>query len=172
MKVARSTPSQLILTDTPWFFGILFALNTLIFVALGLILTFTGGTALLYGLAMIIFGSAFGFWTFHIFVRRVQVIFDRTKGNLEIRQKSIFGYEVIDHSLSEVSHAEVDSAMPKGSILVPNQHRPVLVLDQGMSAGRHPLLKRYTKGSDSARLVEAINDWLPAHKVDSDIQSA
>ncbi|SLN74089.1 DUF3784 domain-containing protein [Ruegeria meonggei] len=172
MKIARNTPTQLILTDIPWFYGVLFAFNTVIFIALGLILTLAGGRFMIYGLVLIIGGGAFGFWTFHKFVRRVLVIFDRATQTLEIREKSIFGYEAIEHPLTELSHAEVESTLPKGSFLAPNQHRPVLVLDQGMSAGRHPIVTRYTKGSDTARLVDVINDWLTADKVDSDSQSA
>ncbi|WP_170344790.1 hypothetical protein [Ruegeria atlantica] len=172
MKVARNTPQQLILSDTPWFFGILFALNTLIFAALGLLLTWAGGSAFWYGLSMIIFGGAMGLWSFHLLVRRVQVIFDRTKGTLVIRQKSIFGNEAIEHALSDLSHAEVETILNKPAWLFASRHRPVLLLDKGMSAGRHPIIQAFSTGTCAERITGTVNDWLAARGSDPGNRSA
>ena len=170
MKVTLNTPDQLILSHKPWFFGILFSLNTLIFAASGLLLIWAGGTALWYGLALIIAGAAFGVWSFYLLVRRVQVIFDRAQSTIVIRQKSIFGYEAIEHTLSELSHADVESAAQTPSWVAKPRYRPTLVLDKGMSAGRHPIILAYSPGSEAKRIVDVINDWLSVDTVDSDSQ--
>ncbi len=51
-------------------------------------------------------------------------------------------------------------------------HRPVLILEKGMSSGRHPIVEAYVSGRGAQRMVDAVNSWLPAREVDSDSQSA
>ena len=43
---------------------------------------------------------------------------------------------------------------------------------EGMSAGQLPIVEAFSNGRGAHRLVEAINNWLSARKVDSDSQSA
>ena len=46
--------------------------------------------------------------------------------------------------------------------LVTIEDRPVLVLDAGLTPGRHPVVQAFTSGRGPQRLSDAINAWLPA----------
>ncbi|WP_424832604.1 hypothetical protein [Ruegeria sp.] len=172
MKVTRNTPNQLILSDTPWFIGIMLVFFILAFVGPGILLMTEGGEAILFGLIFALGGGGLGFGAFCAFVRRVQVILDRNKDSIVIRRQSVFGYEAVEHKLSNLSHAEIERTTSRSDKGTSTLYRPVLVLDKGMSAGRHPIVEAFSNGRGAHRLVEAVNDWLPAHKVDSVSQSA
>ncbi|WP_170350328.1 MULTISPECIES: hypothetical protein [Ruegeria] len=172
MKVTRNTPNQLILSDTPWFIGITLVLFILIFVGLGLFLMTEGGEAILFGLIFALGGGGLGFGAFCAFVRRVQVILDRDKDSIVIRRHSVFGYDAVEHMLSNLSHAEIETTISRSNKGSSTLYRPVLILDKGMSAGRHPIVEAYSSGRGAHRLVDAVNEWLPARKVDSASQSA
>ncbi|WP_170507359.1 hypothetical protein [Ruegeria arenilitoris] len=172
MKVARNTPNQLILSDTPWFIGITLVLFILIFVGLGFFLMTDGGEAILFGLIFALGGGGLGFGAFCAFVRRVQVILDRDKDSIVIRRQSVFGYDAVEHVLSNLSHAEIESTISRSNKGSSTLYRPVLILNKGMSAGRHPIVEAYSSGRGAHRLVDAVNEWLPARKVDSASQSA
>lgn len=172
MKVTRNTTDQLILSDTPWFIGITLVFFILIFVGLGIFLATDGGEAILFGLIFALGGGGLGFGAFCAFVRRVQVILDRDEDSIVIRRQSVFGYESVEHVLSNLSHAEVESTKSRSNQGSSMLYRPVLILDKGMSAGRHPIVEAYSSGRGAHKLVDAINDWLPARKVDSASQSA
>ncbi|WP_170377457.1 hypothetical protein [Ruegeria atlantica] len=172
MKVTRNTSNQLILSDTPWFIGITLVLFILIFVGLGLFLMTEGGEAILFGLIFALGGGGLGFGAFCAFVRRVQVILDRDKDSIVIRRHSVFGYDAVEHMLSNLSHAEIETTISRSNKGSSTLYRPVLILDKGMSAGRHPIVDAYSSGRGAHRLVDAVNEWLPARKVDSASQSA
>ncbi|MGI9368922.1 MAG: hypothetical protein ACR2O2_08795 [Ruegeria sp.] len=172
MKVSRNTSNQLILADTPWFIGIMLVFFILAFVGPGILLMSTGGENIWFGLIFALGGGGLGFGAFCVFVRRVQVILDRGKDRVLIRRQSVFGYEAVEHVLSNLSHAELESTISTREGRTTTLYRPVLVLDKGMSAGRHPIVEAYSSGSGSARLVDTVNAWLPAGKVDSASQSA
>ncbi|WP_424977764.1 hypothetical protein [Leisingera sp. S232] len=175
MKITRNTPEQLILSDTPWLFGIMLVLFILAFVGAGFGLASAGGENIFFGLFFALMGGGMGFAGLCIFVRRVQVILDRPGGSIVIRRQSIFGYSKVEHRLADLSHAEVESTTSRSSGRTRMLYRPVLILDGGMSAGRHPVVEAYTNGRGPQRLSDAINAWLPAEspaKVDSGGHSA
>ena len=172
MKVTRNTPNQLILSNTPWFIGITLVLFILAFVGAGVFMASEGGEGILFGIFFALFGGGLGFGAFCAFVRRVQVILDRDKNSITIRRQSVFGYEQVEHVLSNLSHAETESTTSRSDNGTSTLYRPVLILDEGMSAGRHPIVEAYSSGRGAHRLVDAVNDWLPARKVDSASQSA
>jgi hypothetical protein len=172
MKVTRNTPNQLILSNTPWFIGITLVLFVLCFVGAGLFMASEGGEGILFGIFFAVFGGGMGFGAFCVFVRRVQVILDRSQDSIVIRRQSIFGYDSVEHELSNLSHAEVETTNSSRDRTTSKMHRPVLILEKGMSAGRHPIVESYVSGHGAQRLVDAVNDWLPARAVDSDSQSA
>lgn len=172
MKVTRNTPDQLILSNTPWFIGISLVFFILVFVGVGLFMVSEGGEGILFGLFFALFGGGMGVGAFCVFVRRVQVILDRKSNSILIRRQSVFGYDTVEHELSNLSHAEVETATSSRDRTTSKMHRPVLILEKGMSAGRHPIVQAYVSGRGAHRLVDAVNDWLPAHKVDSASQSA
>ncbi|MCG7522145.1 hypothetical protein [Ruegeria sp. Ofav3-42] len=172
MKVTRNTPDQLILSNTPWFIGITLVFFILIFVGAGLFMVSEGGEGILFGIFFALFGGGMGVGAFCTFVRRVQVILDRDKGSIVIRRQSVFGYDTVEHELSNLSHAEVETTTSTRDRTTSKMHRPVLILEKGMSAGRHPIVQAYVSGRGAQHMVDAVNDWLPARKVDSASQSA
>ncbi|MBE1285858.1 MAG: hypothetical protein GJ676_21270 [Rhodobacteraceae bacterium] len=159
MKVTRDTPDQLILADTPWLIGIMLILFILAFVAPGVAMMMSGTWEAFF---FALFGGGLGFAAFCVFVRRVQVILDRPKDSILIRRQSVFGYQAVEHRLSNLSHAEIEETTSRSDGSSRTLYRPVLILDQGMSAGRHPVVEAYSSGGGSRRLVKAINKWLPA----------
>ena len=172
MKVTRNTSDQLILADTPWFIGVMLIIFILAFVGPGILLMSTGGENIWFGLIFALGGGGLGFGAFCVFVRRVQVILDRGKDRILIRRQSVFGYDSVAHILSNLSHAELERTTSTREGRTSTLYRPVLILDKGMSAGRHPIVDAFSNGRGSHRLVDAVNEWLPARKVDSASQSA
>ncbi|KIC39929.1 hypothetical protein RA27_16660 [Ruegeria sp. ANG-R] len=172
MKVTRNTPNQLILSDTPWFIGISLVFFILGFAAGGLFVASEGGMHIFAGLVFALGGGGLGFGAFCAFVQRVQVILDRNKDSIVIRRQSVFGYSAVEHQLSNLSHAELESTISRSKNSSSTLYRPVLILDRGMSAGPHPIVEAFSSGRGSRKMVEAVNDWLPARKVDSASQSA
>ncbi len=172
MKVTRNTPDQLILSNTPWLIGIMLVVFILCFVGAGLFMATEGGEGIFFGIFFALVGGGLGFGAFCVFVRRVQVILDRRTNSIVIRRQSIFGYDTVEHDLSNLSHAEVETTTSSRKGNSSKMHRPVLILEKGMSAGRHPIVEAYVSGGGAQRMVDAVNAWLPAHTVDSDIQSA
>lgn len=154
MKITRETQDQLILSDVPWLIGLMLIVFIVIFVGAGLFMVEGGNWV---GLPLALVGGALGFGAFAGFVRRVQVIFDRPAGRITIRARSVFGYAEVIHDLSHLSEAALESsASSKGNTL----YRPVLVLNGGMSAGRHPMVQTFTNTRGPVRAVEAVNRWL------------
>jgi len=172
MKVTRTTPDQLILSNTPWLIGLMLVVFILCFVGAGLFMATEGGEGVLFGLFFALCGGGLGFGAFCVFVRRVQVILDRRTNSIVIRRQSVFGYDTVEHDLSNLSHAEVETTTSSRKGTSSKMHRPVLIRDKGMSAGRHPIVEAYVSGGGAQRMVDAVNGWLPAHKVDSESQSA
>ncbi len=154
MKVARNTPDQLIIAHTPWLIGFFLIIFILIFVAVGL---FTMSETLIGGLFFALMGGGIGFAAFAAFVRRIQLVLDRPSDTITIRTRSLFGFKEVQHALSSLSHAVLESTTSsKGNTL----YRPTLILDQGMSAGPHPLTNAYTNATGPGLVVDAINTWL------------
>ncbi len=166
MKVTRNTPNQLILSDTPWFIGITLVFFILAFVGAGLFMISEGGESILFGIFFALFGGGMGVGAFCVFVRRVQVILDRNKDSILIRRQSVFGYDAVEHKLSNLSHAEIESTTSRSNKRTSTLYRPVLILDKGMSAGRHPIVEAFSNGRGAHQMVDAVNAWLPARKRD------
>lgn len=162
MKITRSTPEQLILADTPWLIGIMLALFILVFTGAGLGMLSQCGDQFWPGLLFTLFGGGLGAAAFCAFVRRVQVILDRPGGSIVIRRQSVFGYSEVEHRLADLSHAELEATTSRSEGRTRTLYRPVLVLDSGMSAGRHPVVEAFTNTRGPQRLVDAVNAWLPA----------
>lgn len=172
MKVTRNSPDQLILSNTPWFIGISLAVFILAFVGPGLFLMSEGGEGIWFGLFFAVFGGGMGVAAFCVFVRRVQIILDRDKNSVVIRRQSVFGYEAVEHDLSNLSHAELESTVSRSDKGTSTLYRPVLVLDKGMSAGHHPIVEAFSNGGGAKHLVDAVNAWLPARHQDKTREQA
>ncbi|WP_171208834.1 MULTISPECIES: hypothetical protein [unclassified Ruegeria] len=172
MKILRDTPNQLILSNTPWLIGLMLIGFILAFLGAGIFMVSDGDKPVWFGILFAFFGGGMGAVIFCAMVRRVQVILDRPSKTILIRRQSVFGYETVEHALSDLSHAEVETSRTSRRGSSSKVHRPVLILDKGMSAGRHPIVETYYSGGGAQRLVDAVNSWLPARKVDTDGQSA
>jgi len=163
MKITRDTPDQLILEYKPWITGIFLTLFTLVFVAIGATLLSTGEP--LVGGVMLLSGLLFGGIFFAVFVRRVMVILDAPTGRIEIRRKSVFGSETVEHQLQYLDRAVVETIVGRNSDGMRSKtHRCTLILNGGMSAGHHPLTTAYSSGRGASRAKKAINTWLAQHR--------
>lgn len=150
MSVKRNTPDQLIVADIPWFMGLGLTLVILIFVGVGLSIVTSGDWT---GIMFIVIGGGVGALAFIGFVRRVQVIFDRSTDQITVRRQSVFGYSEDIHRLSELKGVTLEeSRSTKGALL----YRPTLL----MNGDRVPIVESYTNTRGPQRLAQAIEDWL------------
>lgn len=156
MKVTTDTPDLLIVEDRPILLALGLVVFILVFVGIGLGLTLAGEW---YGILFALAGGGAGFAAFWGFVRRVQVVFHRPEGYVEIRRRNIFGGSTVRHRLDEIDHAEIEESRSSDS---GPTYRAVLVVARGQSAGRHPVTLAYSSGSGHRRAADAINAWLEA----------
>ena len=154
MHVVRDTSDQLILANRPLALGAGLALFILTFAAAGLLIaTEEPWFGLMFGGTGVLLGAA----AFAAFVRRTQVILDRTSGRILIRHRSVFGCSDEELPLHGLTGAELEttvSASSDGSRAT--LCRPVLML----GAGPHPIVNSYSSTSGPRRLVDAVNRWL------------
>lgn len=154
MKVTTNSPDLLIIEDRPLFIAIALILFTLAFSGAGLFMIAEGEW---WGLFFMLFGGGMGVLFFGIFVRRVQVVFHRPEGYVEVRRRNVFGARKVRHDLTEIARAELQTSRSSDG---PDTHRVALVIENGQSAGAHPITVAYSSGSGHQRCKEAINDWL------------
>lgn len=153
MKVTRNTTDQLIVEERPWLFGLMLIIFVLVFTGVGLSMIAAGE---FWGIAFL-FGAATGFLFIRVFVRRVQVIFNRPERWIEIRRRSMSRQSAIRYDLTEITQAEVETSNSGDG---GPTHRVTLIIPKGQSAGRHNLTDYYVSGNGSHRAAKAINDWL------------
>jgi hypothetical protein len=157
MRITRNTEHRLIFEDRPILISFLlgsFFLGTLI----AAIFSFVAGE-ILVALFFSVFTALLVVALF-LFVRRVQVIFDRLATTLTFRSQNLLGYREIVHPLNDLSHAKTEGY---------DTARCVLVFHKGMSKGEHPLTAYSTSGTAPQRITDAINAWLKdAAPVDSE----
>ena len=155
MKVIYNTPEQLILRSRPWLLAVVFGACILGSVAFGLNALVAGerGQAL-WGLIAI---PAFLALFLVIFVRRDDVILDRSRDLLELRHSTLLGRRKVQHRLADLERAMVqsDNKSDDGPT-----YRVALVLHGGMDAGTHPVTPVYSGGDGAKRAADAINAWL------------
>lgn len=160
MKVTHGEPAMLVIESRPWLLGILLGGFILVFVGAGLG-AFAAGEGL-GGLMLGVMGGGLGFLAFWAFVRRVQVILDRGRGTVTLRERSMTGMTETVMPLTDGARAFLQrgSSGGKGG----PTWRPVLHLP-GASADSTgprdlPLMQSYTNGGGPRRAVSAINAWL------------
>lgn len=161
MKITSDTPDLLVIDDRPILLGIGLGVFILIFVGVGLAVLLDGIWA---GLIFIIVGGGLGLGAFWAFVRRVQLVFHRPEGWVELRRRNLFGGSRVRHRLDEIDRAEIEETTSSdgGSLW-----RVVLVIDRGQSVGRHPVTLAYSNGIGHQLIAEAINRWLAAARAQS-----
>jgi len=161
MKIVRNTSDQLILRSVPWVIAIMLSVFLLAVIGFGLSSLFEGNTTdAFWGLLAIpLFLTLF----IVIFVRRDDLILDRSRNLLELRHSTFRGRTKVQHKLEHLNRATLQSSRSsKGA----TTHRIALVLDGGMDAGTHPATPVYVSGNGAKHGVDAINAWL-AQDVDS-----
>ena len=168
MKIVRDTPEQLIIRNAPWAIGIVLALAILAMSAASLHGLGQGD----YKFAAIMFacGPVFAGLFFALFVRRDDLILDRSRNVVELRHATVRGRQTIRHDLKHLAKAVVETqgARNRGSSTTGQgpTHRVAIVLTGGMDAGTHPITPVYASGNAADMAADAINAWL-AMDIDS-----
>jgi hypothetical protein len=161
MKIVRNTPEQLILRSIPLVIAIMLSAFLLAVIAFGLNALFAGDrSGAFWGLiALPLFLGLF----LVIFVRRDEVILDRSRNLLELRHSTFRGRTRVQHELRHLERARLESHESHKN---GKTYRIALILNGGMDEGIHPVTPVYTSGNGAKRGVEAINTWL-AQDIDS-----
>lgn len=157
MKVIRHTDEQLILRSVPWVMSILLCAAFVGVIGFGLSGFFTGNqTDAFWGLlALPAFLSIF----LVAFIRRDEVILDRSRNLLELRHSTFLGRTRVRHELHNLERALVQTSNSDDG---GRTHRAALILHGGMDAGTHPVTPVYVSGDGAKRAVDIINAWLAA----------
>lgn len=151
MKVKHDTPDLLVVEDTPWLIGAALILFVLMFAGAGLLLLAEGQS---FGLLFLLVGGGLGFGGFWAFVRREQVILDRSAGEVVQRRRTIFGQTEERQPLAALCRAVIETHRSrKGGTSFRVE------LDFGPN-GQSPVVSYFTNGGGPARIAHAINDWL------------
>ena len=147
--------------SVPWVIAIMLSGMLLAVISFGLKAFFEGnGEDAFWGLLAI---PLFIIIFIVVFVRRDDLILDRSRNLLELRHSTFRGRTRVQHRLEHLERAKLQSSRSsKGG----KTYRIALVLDGGMDAGTHPVTPVYTSGNGAKHGVEAINAWL-AQDVDS-----
>lgn len=154
MKILTDTPDLLVVEDRPVLLALALIAFILMFVGAGLVMILAGEW---WGILFALGGGGMGFVAFWAFVRRVQVVFHRPDGYVELRRRNLFGGSRVQHELAEIDRAVIEESQSSDS---GTTYRVALVVEHGQSAGRHPITLAYSSGRGHHRAAEAINSWL------------
>lgn len=172
MKIVRHTPEQLILRNVPWAMAIAISAAILGLMAWGFFALAQGDYT--QCVVMLLCAAFMGLF-FALFVRRDDLILDRSRNLIELRHASVFGRYKVRHMLEHLEKAlvQTQTTASRGAHSTGGgpTHRVALVLNGGMDAGTHPATEIYTSGKGAHRAVDAINAWLYMN-VDSGIPEA
>ena len=162
MKIKRENDTQLILDYAPWFMSLVMVFMVVAAVGMGLVFVGVGidsGMAIftIMGVVAPLFSIGLVIIVMRVFVKRVQVIFDRDAGTITFQTRTMRGYSEVVHDLANLEHAVLkQSRDSEGRTL----SKAVIVLSGGMSAGEHPLTNVATNGNGPRNAVNAINRWI------------
>jgi len=161
MKVIRNTPNQLVVANKPWLIGTVLFLAILLFTSAGLK---AASVEPLLGIPFGLFAGSLSVVWLVVFVRHVQVIFDRSLGQITIHKRSIYARSKETHPLPQLRRAVLEATISSmGTGNGATLYRPTL--DFGDS--RHTVFTHYTSTRSPARLVNTINSWLKSDPLDS-----
>jgi hypothetical protein len=153
MKIIRNTPQHLIISDVPLLSALALSVMFIGFIDVSIDEWRSGN---LWRGALFSFGVLYIAWFIHLFVRRVQLVFDASIGTLTVQRKNLLGHDQVIHELHEVSGAEIDNGS-EGT-------RNVILTLIGQSAGRHPITEYYSTLGHHHDVADAINAWLDSHR--------
>jgi len=153
MKVTRDTPDQLIIENNPVWLAILISIPLFVFLVVGI---FTIKTDLSTGLVFVVGSLIMGVVFNLAFIRRTQLILDRSRNLVELRRRSMLGYKKRTWELGYLDRVVIQSSNSGDS----TTYRAAMVFSDGMDAGTHPITLVYSSGSGADRAAGAINRWL------------
>ncbi len=153
MKVTRNLPEQLIIENNPIWLAIFVSVFGLVFFGVGLA-NVSSEPAM--GIAFMLGGLGIAVGFNIIFIRRTQLILDRTRNLVELRRRSWIKYYTMSWQLNFLDRAIIQTSRSGDT----DTHRAALVITGGMDAGTHPITLVYSSGSGARRAASAINDWL------------
>lgn len=153
MKVRKNTDHTLIVEDTPWLFAIMIVLFILVFTGVGLGLILNGEWM---GLAFVGFGIFIAPIFLYVFVRRVQVVFYRPEGWVEIRRANLLRTAKSRYDLDEVKGAILESSRSDDTAT----YRVTLIMEVGGVRGQIPITVAYSNVGKHQDVTDAINTWL------------
>lgn len=154
MKIVRDTEDQLILANTPWLLSLGLVAFTLVFVGVSLMRL---GENQWQGLLMVVGSLAFGGVFLVAFVRKTQLILDRTSNTVVLRRRGLLGYSEDVYDLDDLARAITQTSRSGEGTTT---RRAALTFRSGPHKGTHPVTIVYTSGRGPARAVDAINAWL------------
>ncbi len=151
MTVLRKLPSQLILAHAPWVLGGGLIVCIVACAAAGLALLAQGEVV---GLATVLAGAGVPLGIFALAIKRDQIILDATSGVATVQRRTLFSYSCNTYPLDTVRRAEVETFSDTA--------RPTLTFHD--TTPPYPLVEAYVSGNGPRHAVDAINDWLRAHR--------
>lgn len=154
MKVTRNIPDQLVIENRPWVLCLALIAGGLLFFGIGLSIFMSGELLGLLFMAL----SSIPFGLLFAFARRVQVLFLKQQAKIVFRRRNLLGSSVVEHDLTEVSEAIVQTS--KGSGDGGPTHRVALVIPKGQSEGTYPLTLAYDNFGNHRAMAQTINQWL------------
>lgn len=153
MKVKKNTDHTLIVEDAPWFFGLMMVLFILVISSIGLVMLLDGELA---GLIFLGVGVIVLPLIAYLFIRRVQVVFYRPEGWVEIRRANLLRQSKARYTMNEVKRAVVQSTRSDNNTL----YRVALVMEKAGVQDTKPLTTSYSNVGKPHASAEAINAWL------------
>lgn len=164
MKVTRNIPEHLIIKNAPAAMSILVIIFVLAFVGIGLAFVSTDP---LFGGVFVFAGLFIGVIFSIMFTRRVQLILDRPKNLIALRNRSVFGYSTKSWPLDTLQSAILQSIKSSRTRRSKNRrrssknlHRAVMVFSGGTDSTQQPVTQAYSSGPGAKRTADAINQWL------------
>jgi len=153
MKIRKNTDHTLIVEDAPWLFSILIVFFILTFSGIGIAILMSGELA---GLAFLSFGALMAPFALYLIARRVQVVFYRPEGWVEIRRANLLKTSKTRYEIGEIKRAIVESTSGENGTL----YRVTLIIEKGGIQGEKPLTTAYSNVGKHAESAQAINQWL------------
>lgn len=154
MRVSYRSDDLLIIDIQPWLIALALSIFILIFAGAGLAALLSGEAL---GLVFLALGLGMGGLFVYIFVRRVQLVLDRSDNSLDIRRKTLrgmshhtFRLEKLERAVVEVSHSSDGDT-----------YRVALVFGPGHDPDRIPVTGYYSSGRRRKdEIADAINAFL------------
>ncbi|KIN62348.1 hypothetical protein Z946_1205 [Sulfitobacter noctilucicola] len=153
MKITHNSPDQLVIENNPVWLAVFLSVFGLTFMAIGL---FAVSAEPLMGFVFVAAGLGIAIGFNMIFVRRTQLILDRSAQKVLLRRRGWLRDNSLTWEMRYLDRAIVETSRSSDN----NTHRAALIINGGMDEGTHPLTIVYSSGRGASRAADAINRWL------------